>query len=283
MSISFSREFPRKSFLSVCLMLFCSQSASRAAEPVKHPLVVAHRGLLRHAPENTLANFRACLQLRVGFELDVRRSKDGVLVCVHDGTVDRTSNGKGNVSDLTLAELKKLDAGSWFSPDFRDQRIPTLDEVFQLVARNKKPSILIAVDIKGEDQQIEADTVKLAEKHNVLSKLLFIGRTISEPAVRKRLRQANSKTHVASLANEPQDFAAALADKQADWVYVRFLPTAKQVKATHVSGKKMFIAGPTVAGQEVANWQKASAVGLDAILTDYALDLSQVNRNAKSN
>jgi len=57
------------------------------------PLIVAHRGLLHHAPENTLAYFRACLELRIGFEFDVERTKDGQLVCVHDDTVDRTTNG----------------------------------------------------------------------------------------------------------------------------------------------------------------------------------------------
>ena len=57
----------------------------RAAEP---PLIVAHRGLLRHAPENTLANFRACFELRLGFEFDVERTKDGHLVCIHDSTAD---------------------------------------------------------------------------------------------------------------------------------------------------------------------------------------------------
>ncbi len=76
------------------------------------PYVVAHRGLLLDAPENTLANFSACLNLNLGFEVDVQRSQDGKLVCVHDSTVDRTTNGKGKVAEETLAELKKLDAGS---------------------------------------------------------------------------------------------------------------------------------------------------------------------------
>jgi glycerophosphoryl diester phosphodiesterase len=65
------------------------------AEESSHPLIVAHRGLLHHAPENTLANFRACLELRLGFEFDVEQTKDGHLVCIHDGTVDRTTNGTG--------------------------------------------------------------------------------------------------------------------------------------------------------------------------------------------
>ena len=72
-------------------------------------LVVAHRGLLKQSPENTLSNFRACLELRIGFEVDVRRSKDGHLVCVHDDTVDRTTNGHGAINALTLDQLKPMD------------------------------------------------------------------------------------------------------------------------------------------------------------------------------
>lgn len=73
--------------------------------------MVGHRGLLFNAPENTLASFAACLALQVGFEFDVDRTADGALVCVHDANVDRTTDGSGTVSDLTLAEIKRLDAG----------------------------------------------------------------------------------------------------------------------------------------------------------------------------
>src|SRR5436190_6311158 len=86
-----------------------------AAEPTR-PAAIGHRGLLQSAPENTLSAFRACLALRVGFEFDVRPTRDGQLVCLHDETVDRTTSGRGQLADLTLAELRRLDAGSWFDP-----------------------------------------------------------------------------------------------------------------------------------------------------------------------
>ena len=78
--------------------------------------IVGHRGLMNDAPENTLVSMRACLTLGVGIELDVRRSKDGVLIVLHDATLDRTTNGKGKAADFTLAELKKLDAGRKVRP-----------------------------------------------------------------------------------------------------------------------------------------------------------------------
>ena len=89
-----------------------------AGDAAPLPLLVGHRGLLHQAPENTLAGFAACLELRVGFELDIRRTKDGHLVCLHDDDLRRTTNGKGSVAEFTLAELQQLDAGRGFDPSF---------------------------------------------------------------------------------------------------------------------------------------------------------------------
>lgn len=241
-----------------------------AAEPAR-PAVVAHRGLLLDAPENTLANFEACLQLRIGFEFDVRRSRDGALVCLHDDTVDRTTNGHGRCSELTLAELQQLDAGAWFSPAYRGQQIPTIDALFQLIAAHKVAG-LYAADLKGDDPEIERDVVQLAVRHGIVDRLLFIGRAIDQPEVRKRLRAAAAQCHVAALANNREELARAIAVPDADWVYLRFVPTADDVGAIRAAGKKSFIAGKTVAGREEANWSAATKAGVDGLLTDYALD-----------
>jgi glycerophosphoryl diester phosphodiesterase len=250
-------------------------------ETATQPLIVAHRGLLRHAPENTLANFRACLELRLGFEFDVRRSKDGHLVCVHDETVNRTSDGTGKVTELTLAQLKKLDAGSWFGPEFANERVPTIDEVFALLAQHRNKRVLAAVDMKGDDPQIEADVVRLANKHKVLDKLLFIGRTINTPEVRKRLRKADAKAHVATVANTADEFAMALNDADSDWVYVRYIPSREEVRRAKGLGKPLFIAGSTVAGEEKANWIKVRDVGVIGILTDHPLTLHRTLRERR--
>ena len=95
-----------------------------------HSLNIAHRGASSLAPENTMTAFRKAAALGVdGLELDVHFSKDGKLVVIHDELLNRTTNGKGLVKDHTLAELKELDAGSWFSPEFAKEPIPTLEEV----------------------------------------------------------------------------------------------------------------------------------------------------------
>ena len=93
-------------------------------------LVIAHRGASGHAPENTLAAFRKALQMGAGFiETDLQLSRDARLVAIHDETLERTTNGKGAVQDLTLAELRKLDAGSWLGSDFIQEKIPTVEEI----------------------------------------------------------------------------------------------------------------------------------------------------------
>jgi glycerophosphoryl diester phosphodiesterase len=106
---------------------------------------LAHRGASGLAPENTLASFDMCLQWDPDYiELDVQRSRDGHLVVFHDPTLKRTSNGTGYLKDYTLAELKALDAGSWFDARFAGERIPTLDEVL----KRYKGRVKLAIEIK---------------------------------------------------------------------------------------------------------------------------------------
>ncbi len=100
------------------------------------PLILGHRGASAHAPENTLAAFQLAVEQGAdGVELDAKLSADGQIVVIHDQTVDRTTNGHGRVRDLTLAELRALDAGSKFSTQFAGERIPTLEEVLLAVGK----------------------------------------------------------------------------------------------------------------------------------------------------
>jgi glycerophosphoryl diester phosphodiesterase len=95
--------------------------------------IIAHRGFSGRAPENTTAAFTAALEFQVdGLELDIHRSRDGELVICHEPTVDRTTNGKGYIKDLTWEELRRLDAGSWFGSCFQNERIPRLASLLEL-------------------------------------------------------------------------------------------------------------------------------------------------------
>lgn len=230
---------------------------------------VGHRGLPSEFPENTLAGFRACLDRRFGFEVDVRRSKDGQLVCVHDETVDRTTNGKGRVDSLELAELNALDAGSWFSPRYKNARIPSFDEVLQLIARYDAARPVVAIDLKGGDPNIEQDVVAAARTHRVLDRLVFIGRAIQSPEVRRKLRAADVTAQVARLVESPDQLAEVLADRDVTWAYLRYMPERKDVDQTHQAGKRLFVAGPLYAASQPENWRRAAVRGVDAILTDF--------------
>jgi len=96
--------------------------------------IFAHRGSKGTHPENTLASFKEAVRVGSdGIELDVHLTKDGHLVVIHDETVDRTTNGTGEIRNLTLAEIKAMDAGSWFHNKYAGEKIPTLEEVLLLL------------------------------------------------------------------------------------------------------------------------------------------------------
>ena len=110
-----------------------------------------HRGAPDLAPENTLAGFRAAVAAGASFcELDVRRSADGVLVIMHDDTVDRTTDGHGPVDSLTVAELRRLDAGRAFHPVYAGEHVPTLDEVLSWVELDAPEDFGLIIEAKGE-------------------------------------------------------------------------------------------------------------------------------------
>ena len=119
------------------------------------PLVLAHRGANKRAPQNTIPAFRKAVEFGAdGVETDVHLSKDGKIVICHNYTIDATSDGQGLISDYTCEELKKFDFGSYFSPDFKGVTLPTLPELLDVV----KGMQLINIEIKAP--QTKNDLVK---------------------------------------------------------------------------------------------------------------------------
>ncbi|HEY64569.1 MAG TPA: glycerophosphodiester phosphodiesterase [Caldilineae bacterium] len=154
-----------------------------------YPLILAHRGGMALAPENTMLAFeRALVAGADGLEIDVRASRDGELVVIHDETVDRTTNGTGRVADMTLAELKALDAGYRYSPDngvtfpYRGQglTIPTLREVLEAF-----PDTPINIEIKQTDPPIEEALANLIREMGAEEWVLVVS---TEDEVIKRFR-----------------------------------------------------------------------------------------------
>jgi glycerophosphoryl diester phosphodiesterase len=136
------------------------------------PWIIGHRGYHAKYPENTLASFQAAIAAESSMiELDVMLSADRRMVVIHDETLERTTNGKGSVADLTLAELKQLDAGSWFDPQYANQTIPELSEVLDLF----KDRAYVNIEIKSSAYEpshpadaVEKQVVDLLRHKNLL-------------------------------------------------------------------------------------------------------------------
>lgn len=127
-------------------------------------LIFGHRGARAYAPMNTLPSFELALaQGADGVELDVRLTRDGEMVILHDDSVDATTDGKGHVRDLTLSEVKALDAGSYFDPKFKGAQIPTLDEVFEAIGKRTRINVEIKAETLLEGLRGDGVELKVAE------------------------------------------------------------------------------------------------------------------------
>lgn len=128
--------------------------------PAPHNHIIGHRGAPKKAPENTLASFKQAAQSGLNWiEFDVRLTKDDKLVIFHDDTLERTSNGKGLVIEHTLAQLRDLQAGSWFSPEFSHEKIPTLIETIPYL---KTWNLTPVIEIKCKENEDPHVVKKLA-------------------------------------------------------------------------------------------------------------------------
>lgn len=154
----------------------------RQNKPVTVPLVLAHRGASAIAPENTIAAFLLARTLGAdGIELDVQLSRDRVPVVIHDNTVDRTTDGTGRVSSLSVVELKELDAGRWKSEEYSSERIPTLSEVFDALESWLEPGqretpCIVNIELKGAGMRsagLELAVVNLIHRRNLRDRIII--------------------------------------------------------------------------------------------------------------
>ncbi len=154
--------------LSAAALSGCATTGSLMIEPTDKVAVIAHRGASAYAPENTLAAFELADQMDADwYELDCLLAKDGAVVVSHDNDVDRCTDGTGLITEMTLAELKALDAGSWKDPKFSGERLPTLGESLAMA----KDRIGVYVEIKSvaDDGPVMEQLRVAAEGHDVLN------------------------------------------------------------------------------------------------------------------
>ncbi|WP_055568555.1 glycerophosphodiester phosphodiesterase [Streptomyces atriruber] len=258
-----------------------AQTPAPSAAGHDRPLVVAHRGASAYAPENTFAAIDKARDM--GFrwvENDVQRTKDGELVIVHDDTLKRTTNveevfpdrAPWKVADFTAAEIAKLDAGSWFSPKYAGQRVPTLKQYMRRVSHNhqklvfefKKPELYPGIEEQG--LRILRNEGWL-DKHHVKSKLVIQSFSADSVKTVHKLRP-DVKTGflgTPSVAELPE--------------YARF---ADQINSTHTSISAAYVSaihalkGPHGKPLEIFTWtvndapgaKRAAGFGVDGIITN---------------
>lgn len=234
--------------------------------------IYAHRGSKGTYPENTMPAFEEAVRLGVdGIELDVHLSKDGELIVIHDEKVDRTTNGKGNVRDMTLEELKKLDAGSWFREEFAGTRIPVLGEVLKLL---KGSGIRLNVEIKSDVipyEGIEEKVLEALEKYEYKSHAIIS--SFNHYSL-KRVHQLDSEIETAILfmevLYEPWKYAAGIG---ASALHV-YAPVAYAEASREAERNQFPVRVFTINKEE--QMRELLDLGVDTIMTDYPEKAMQV-------
>jgi glycerophosphoryl diester phosphodiesterase len=256
-------------FVVGCLICISTDAAD--------PIAIAHRGLLRHAPENTLPAFAACMELRMGIELDIRTTSDGHLVVLHDDNLKRTTNGPNkSIREVTLAEVKKLDAGSWFDASYKGVKVPTLEETFQLIQQRKQGPTIIALNIKQITRDGEKKLVAMMRQYNMLDNAFAFdqSREMSE-----RFKKIDPRVRVGQNVNR-ESAKAALKENRLDVFLLSYTPSQEEVEQFHQSRKQVLYnySGTGENRRNPINWRQAQAAGVDGILTDYPTRCQQTWR-----
>ena len=237
--------------------------------PLKHPklpLVIAHRGDCSSAPENTLTAFKAAVATGAhAVEFDVHLTKDSQPVVIHDATVDRCTNGKGAVADLTLAEIKALDAGGWFASPFEGEEVPTLDEAIEALPA---PTVLVIHlrDHENDSDRCERCLVEAAQKHAIRK------RTVITHHTRHGLQRLRDLDRTLRLCWIP--YGGQPGEEYVDDAYLqgfRFMqPRAAEIDESFVQyahEKGMWV--NAFWADEIPEMERLIRLGVDGIITNY--------------
>ena len=238
---------------------------------MKYPILEAHRGHSAAAPENTLAAFRSALALQAeAIELDVHLSKDGHLVVMHDDTLDRTTNGRGALAGLNLAELRQLDAGAWFGPSFAGEKIPLLAEVLELLTPTRT-RLNIEIKYSPRIQQAARQVVDLLRQYGRQD--FYVVSSFDLPAL--LVVQALAPEITLALIGEGAQILPLARQHGLPWIhaYHRTL-TDETIAEAHAAGLQVntwTLDDP----QQLAAWAQR---GVDKICTNRLGELQQARR-----
>lgn len=215
-------------------------------------IVIGHRGASNQAPENTLLAFQKAWEVGVDMvELDVHATSDGALVCIHDYDVSRTTNGSGLISELTLKEVRELDAGD-------SQRIPLLEEVLDF-ARDR-----MGVNIEIKTLDIENELLKITAKAGMMGKVIFSS-FLHEPL--RIIKEIEPDAVTAILLNNRIDEEVSYAiELGAKAINPRFDNVDKEsVDSAHDSGLRVY---PWTVNKEEFMLELLH-MGVDGLITDF--------------
>ncbi|MDF2499424.1 MAG: hypothetical protein K0Q77_138 [Anaerosporomusa subterranea] len=227
--------------------------------------IFAHRGARAYAPENTLSAFQKAYAMRAdGIELDVQLTKDGVPVICHDHSVNRTSNGQGWIRDYTLAEIKRLDFGSWFHQDFSGETIPTLEEFLRWFAST---GMRLNIEIKNGPviyTGIENKVIEAVKKYDLVEQV-FISSFYHPSLLTTKQLCPRIKTG-ALFTCRPLDPLEFCRQSQADYLH----PAWESIDSLWASEAKHHgIKIHTFTVNHRDQYDFVADIGVDAIFTDY--------------
>ncbi|MEV7973046.1 glycerophosphodiester phosphodiesterase family protein [Cellulomonas sp. NPDC089187] len=231
------------------------------------PTVIAHRGNSSVAPQNTLAAFEAAWRSGAGsIELDVQLTADGQVVIIHDDTADATTDGTGPISAMDLARVRQLDAGSWFSPAYAGQRVPTLAEVVDFLLR--RPDIDLLLEIKGSwtVEQVRLVTDPLADAglfDRVIGQSFWPETVAALAEAAPSLRRGLLVFGVESV-DQLLDQCAALGVVTCNPAGPLLVQYPDLVERLHGAGLQTMV----WTLDEPEHWAQARTLGVDAIITD---------------
>lgn len=231
------------------------------------PVVIAHRGNSAVAPQNTLAAFEAAWRAgAASIEIDIQPTADGQVVVIHDDTVDATTDGQGVVTEMSLAALRALDAGSWFAAAYAGQRVPTFAEVLELLAR--RPGLDLLLELKGPWTVEQVRPVTAAIRAAGLADRV-IGQSFWPESVRA-LAEADPDLRRGLLVFQVED-PEALVALCADLGVVTCNPYGPLLLTDPGLVARLHDAGVQVMVwtlNEPEHWAAAAALGVDAVITD---------------
>ncbi len=248
-------------------------------ESLPRPVLFAHRGASAHAPENTLAAFELALEQGTdAIELDAKLSADGHVVVIHDATVNRTTGARGRVKDMTLADLRSLDAGSFFSEKFKGEKIPTLEEVFESVGKRTFINVELTNYDSPRDHLVES-VCMLVKKFGLQKRVLFSSFFASNLSAARRYLPEVPRGLLALngwLGVWHRSFGFAFGKYDALHPHLSDT-TPQQVQRVHRLGRRIHVW--TV--NEADDMRRLFAWGVDGIFTDDPLLARRVREEAK--